>query len=76
MVSLRSGALKRERLGLSCKANKCSDAGTGDLGVLPTHETSLMKVLNWFTEHWSCSLFYDIYSQYEQLITMYLGVTP
>ncbi len=27
-------------LGLSCKANKCSDAGTGDLGVLTTHETS------------------------------------
>ncbi len=27
-------------LGLSCKANICSDAGTGDLGVLTTHETS------------------------------------
>ncbi len=23
-----------------CKANKCSDAGAGDLGVLATHETS------------------------------------
>ncbi len=28
------------RLGLSCKATKCSDAGTGDLGVLTAHETS------------------------------------
>ncbi len=27
----RSGALKPDRLGLSCKANKCSDAGAGDL---------------------------------------------
>ncbi len=35
----RSGALKPDRLGLSCKANKCSDTGTGDLGVLTTHET-------------------------------------
>ncbi len=35
-----SGALKPDRLGLSYKANKCSDAGTGDLSVLPTHETS------------------------------------
>ncbi len=35
-----SGALKPDRLGLSCKANKCSDVGTGDLGVLTTHETS------------------------------------
>ncbi len=26
--------------GLSCKANKCSDAETGGLGVLATHETS------------------------------------
>ncbi len=36
----RSGAIKPDRLDLSCKANKCSDAGTGDLGVLTTHETS------------------------------------
>ncbi len=35
-----SGALKPDRLGLSCKANKSSDAGAGDLGGLPTHETS------------------------------------
>ncbi len=28
------------KLGLSCKANKCSYAGVGDLGVLPTHESS------------------------------------
>ncbi len=36
----RSGALKPDKLGLSCKAHNCSDAGTGDLGVLTTHETS------------------------------------
>ncbi len=40
MKSERSGALKPDRLGLSCKVNKCSDAGTGDLGVLTTQETS------------------------------------
>ncbi len=34
------GALKLDRLGLNCKANKCSGAGTGDLGVLPTNEKS------------------------------------
>ncbi len=35
MKSGRSGALEADRLGFSCKATKCSDAGTGDLGVLP-----------------------------------------
>ncbi len=35
-----SNALKPGRLGLNCKANKCTDAGTGGLGVLNTHETS------------------------------------
>ncbi len=35
----RSGAL-----GLSCKASKCSDARTGDLGVLITHETTSMLI--------------------------------
>ncbi len=40
MKSGRSGALKPDRLGLSCKANKYSDAGTGGLGVLTTHEIS------------------------------------
>ncbi len=34
MKSGRPGALKPVRLGLSCKANKCSDTRTGDLGVL------------------------------------------
>ncbi len=34
MGSGRSGAHKPAKLCLSCKANKCSDAGTGDLGVL------------------------------------------
>ncbi len=40
MKSGRSGALKLRKLGLSCKANKCSHTGTGDLGVLTTHEPS------------------------------------
>ncbi len=44
MKSPRSGAIKPGELGLSCKANKCNDAGTGDLGVLPTHETPLMEM--------------------------------
>ncbi len=34
------GALKLDRLGVSCKAINCSDAGAGDLDVLTTHETS------------------------------------
>ncbi len=34
------GDLTKDRLGLSYKANKCSDAGAGDLGVLTTQETS------------------------------------
>ncbi len=40
VTSRCSGALKPDRLGLSCKANICSDSGAGDLGVLTTHETS------------------------------------
>ncbi len=40
MKSGCSGALKPDWLSLSCKANKCSDAGTGDPGVLTTHKTS------------------------------------
>ncbi len=43
MKSGRSGALKPDRLGLSCKAINCSDAGTGDLSVLPTHDIRSMK---------------------------------
>ncbi len=39
----RSGAHKPDKLGLRCKATKGSDAGTVDLGVLPTHETSPCK---------------------------------
>ncbi len=35
-----SGAIKPDRHGMCCKANKCSDAGPGDLGVLTIHETS------------------------------------
>ncbi len=34
MKSGCSGALKPDKLGSSCKVNKCSDAGTGDLDVL------------------------------------------
>ncbi len=30
--------------GFSCKVNKCSDAGTWDIGLLPTHKTSLSKM--------------------------------
>ncbi len=37
MKSGRSGALKPDKLGLNCKDNKCSDAGTWDLGMLPNH---------------------------------------
>ncbi len=40
----RKGALKPGRLGLSYKINNCSDSGTGGLGVLATHESSLMKM--------------------------------
>ncbi len=39
MKSVYSCAFKPERLDLSCKANKCRDAGTVDLGELTTHET-------------------------------------
>ncbi len=39
MKSGRPGAHEPDKLGFSCKVNECSDAGTGDLGVLPTHET-------------------------------------
>ncbi len=45
MKSGWSGALKPDRLGLSCKPNKCSETGTGDLGVLPTHETSSIQIV-------------------------------
>ncbi len=43
MEGVESGhynAHRPSKLGLSCKANKCSDAGTGDLGVLTANETS------------------------------------
>ncbi len=35
-MSGRSGAHKPDKLGLSCKAYKYSDAGTGDFVVSPT----------------------------------------
>ncbi len=31
-------ALKPGKLDLSCKVNEYGDAGTGDIGVLPSHE--------------------------------------
>ncbi len=42
MKSGCSDAFKPDRLGLSCEASKCSDAGTGDLGVLTIHFGSLL----------------------------------
>ncbi len=39
-LNLGFPALELVKVGLSCKANKCSDVRTGDLGVLPTHEKS------------------------------------
>ncbi len=36
--------LKLSRLALTCKSNKYNEAGTGDLGVLTTNETSPMKM--------------------------------
>ncbi len=40
----KSSQTGQAQLGLSCKASKCTDAGTRDLGVLTTHETSPMKM--------------------------------
>ncbi len=40
----RSSALEPGKLGMSCKANKCSDVETGELGMLPIHETSILLV--------------------------------
>ncbi len=45
----RSDALKPDKLGLSCKANKYSEAGNGELGLLPTHEPSVMKMTVYVT---------------------------
>ncbi len=44
MKSGRSGSVKSRKLGLSCKGNKCSDAGNRGLGVLPTYETSPLNM--------------------------------
>ncbi len=53
MKSGRSGAFKPGKLNLAfrCKASKCSDAGTGYLGVLTTHETSSMQMTTTRTTH-------------------------
>ncbi len=39
MKSGCSGAIKLDRLGLGCQTNKCSNDGTGDLGVPTAHKT-------------------------------------
>ncbi len=44
MKSGRSADLKPDKLGLACKNSKCSDARTGDLGVLRIYEISLMEM--------------------------------
>ncbi len=41
-----SGALKPVSLGLSCKANKYSDARIGNLGMPHTHESPPMQLTN------------------------------
>ncbi len=46
VMSGRSGAHKPDKLGLSYKAYKYSDAGTGDLVVSPTHEGSVCPGLD------------------------------
>ncbi len=56
MKSGYSGALAVDRLSLSCKVDKCSDTGTGDLGVLTTHETSpLCSILNLVVHFVNCT---------------------
>ncbi len=51
MKSGCSGALKPDRCDLSCRANECSDAGTGDLSVLAAHEIcSKVPTLNGWNE--------------------------
>ncbi len=40
----RCGAHKPGKLGLGCKANKCSYAGTGDLEVLTTHNKTYIRL--------------------------------
>ncbi len=42
VYKLRRSQTGQTQIGLSCKAPKRSDTGTGALGVLITHETSLM----------------------------------
>ncbi len=42
--TLRRSQTGQAQLGLSCKANKCSDAGTGDPGALTTQEASSMEI--------------------------------
>ncbi len=41
----RSSSLKTDKLGLNCKTNRRIDAGTWDLGVLISHETSSTKMV-------------------------------
>ncbi len=44
--TLRRSQTGQTSLGLSCKANKCSDTGAGDLGVLPAQETNITNENN------------------------------
>ncbi len=43
VYKLRRSQTGHVQIGLSCKVSKCSDTGNGALGVLITHETSLMQ---------------------------------
>ncbi len=38
----KATVMRENPSGWSCKVNKCSDAGTGYLGVLATHEMALL----------------------------------
>ncbi len=51
VYKLRRSQTGHAQSGLSCKAPKCSDTGTGALGVLITHETSLMQATITRTTH-------------------------
>ncbi len=51
MYKLRRSQTGQDQIGLSCKASKCNNAGTGALGVLITHETSLMQATITRTTH-------------------------
>ncbi len=41
----KATVMRESPSGWSCKVNKCSDAGTGYLGVLATHEASSIEMV-------------------------------